>query len=596
MAAAAVTEPFLGVSRSLLGRLWTGPSAATERMGAAVARAIGAPELVGRVLAGRGVEPETAADYLAPTLRALLPDPASLRDMDRAADRLARAALGGERIAVFADYDVDGACSAALLIDWLGAQGRAATLYVPDRIEEGYGPNAPAMAALGRAHDLVLCVDCGTLSHAPVAAARAAGADVVIADHHLAGETLPDCAAVVNPNRHDDASGAGHLCAAGVVFLLLVATNRRLRAAGRPAPDPLEALDLVALATVADVAPLIGVNRAFVRQGLKVMARRERPGLRALADAAGLDGPPTAHHLGFLLGPRVNAGGRIGRADLGARLLSVRDAAEAEGLAAELDRLNGERRRIEAAALEGAVAAVEARLGAGESPGPIVWAASEDWHPGVLGIVAGRLRERFDRPALALALSGGLATGSARSVEGADIGAAVLALAREGLILKGGGHRMAAGLTVAADRLEAAMAALGARVEAALGPAPPPAALRIDGALAAAAATPDLVAALEAAGPFGQAAPAPRVALPSVRLASVRRMGAEHLALTLADPAGGRLDAVLFRAGATPLGAALEAAKGRTAHVAGRLEIDEWGGRRRARLRIEDVSEPAGGA
>ncbi len=587
--AAAVTEPYLGVSRSLLGRVWIGPSPATERMGAAIAREIGMPELVGRVLAARGVTPEAAADYLEPKLRDLLPDPATLRDMEKAAARLARAVLKGERIAIFGDYDVDGAASSALLLDWLRAQGRDATLYIPDRIDEGYGPNTPAMTALGKAHDLVICVDCGTLSFEPVAAAQAAGAEVIVADHHLAGETLPACAALVNPNRNDDASGAGHLCAAGVVFLLLVEANRRLRAEGRQGPDLMAALDLVALATVADVAPLTGVNRAFVRQGLKVMAARRRPGLRALADIAGLDRPPTAHHLGYLLGPRINAGGRIGKADLGARLLSAGGDEEAAGLAAELDRLNGERRRIEAEALEEAVARVEAR----GPVGTLVWAAAGGWHPGVLGIVAGRLRERFDRPAVALAIADGAATGSARSVEGADIGAAVLALARDGVILRGGGHRMAAGLTVAEDRLEEAMAALAARIEAEIGPAPPPSALHVDGVLSAQAATPELVEALEAAGPFGQAAPAPRVALPGMRVASARRMGTDHLALTIADPAGGRLDAVLFRAFATPLGAALEDRGGGPTHLAGRLEIDEWGGRRRARLRIEDAAPGA---
>lgn len=555
-------------------------------MGAAISRETGAPEIVGRVLALRGVAPEGAASFLDPTLKALLPDPSSLRDMDRAAARLVRAVQKRERAAIFGDYDVDGGASAALLVCWLRDLGLAATIYVPDRIDEGYGPNEPAMAALGAAHDLILCVDCGTLSHGPVAAAVAAGADVVIADHHLAGETLPECAAVVNPNRHDDASGMGHLCAAGVVFLLLVAANRLLRSDGRAAPDLMAALDLVALATVADVAPLVGVNRAFVRQGLKVMAARARPGLRALADAARLTAAPASFHLGYVLGPRVNAGGRIGKADLGARLLSTTSAEEAEGIAFELERLNEERRRIEAEVLERAVEQVEAR----GFEGPLVWAAAEGWHPGVVGIVAARLKERFERPAVVIGFENGEGKGSARSVEGVDLGAAVAALAREGLIAKGGGHRMAAGLSLSAAMLEPAMEALAARLAPAMGSLPPFRSLRIDGALSAAAATPELVSLLEAAGPFGQAAPAPRFALPGLRVAFAKRAGEAHLRLTLADPAGDRLDAIAFRAFPGPLGNFLEGSGGAPLHVAGRLEIDDWGGRRKAKLRVEDAA------
>ncbi len=582
-----MTEPaFLGVEASAHGRRWVGPGEAAERMGAAIAREIGAPEIVGRVLALRGVAPEEAAAFLDPTLKALLPDPSTLRDMDRAAARLVRAVLRRERVAIFGDYDVDGGASAALLVCWLRDLGLAATVYVPDRIDEGYGPNEPAMAALGAAHDLILCVDCGTLSHGPVTAAQAAGADVVIADHHLAGETLPECAAVVNPNRHDDASGMGHLCAAGVVFLLLVAANRLLRAEGRAAPDLMAALDLVALATVADVAPLTGVNRAFVRQGLKVMAARARPGLMALADAARLTAAPASFHLGYVLGPRVNAGGRIGKADLGARLLSTTSAEEAEGIAFELERLNEERRRIEAEVLERAIEQVEAR----GAEGPLVWAAAEGWHPGVVGIVAARLKERFERPAVVIGFENGEGKGSARSVEGVDLGAAVAALARDGLIAKGGGHRMAAGLSLSAAMLEPAMAALGARLAPAMGALPPFRNLRIDGALSAAAATPELVSLLEAAGPFGQAAPAPRFALPGLRVAFAKRAGEAHLRLTLADPAGGRLDAIAFRAFPGPLGEMLEGSGGAPLHVAGRLEIDDWGGRRKAKLRVEDAA------
>lgn len=584
-----MTSAFLGVENSVLARRWTGPGEEVERLGAAVAQTIEAPEIVGRVLAARGVAPESAAAYLSPTLRDLTPDPSTLKDMDAAAERLVRAVDRGERIAIFGDYDVDGGASCALLVDWLRALGRDATVYIPDRIDEGYGPNDEAMEALAKSHGLIVCVDCGTLSHGPVAAAMKAGAEVMIADHHLAGETLPDCFAVVNPNRHDDDSGMGHLCAAGVVFLLLIAANRLRRAAGKDAPDLMAALDLVALATVADVAPLIGLNRAFVRQGLKVMAQRARPGLRALADVANLTSAPAAFHLGYLLGPRVNAGGRIGKADLGARLLATTSEEEAEGIAHELDRLNAERRRIEADVLAAAVEQAEAR----GADAPLVWAAADGWHPGVVGIVAARLKERFNRPAVVIGVDGAEGKGSARSVEGVDLGAAVAACAREGVLLKGGGHRMAAGLTVAADRIEEAMEMLAAKLAKDFAALPTARALRIDGALTAAAATPELVELLEAAGPFGQAAPAPRFVLPAMKISFAKRAGEDHLRLTLTDPAGGRLDAIAFRAFQSDLGPFLEARQGQPTHLAGRLEIDDWGGRRKAKLRVEDAAESA---
>ncbi|WP_413864243.1 single-stranded-DNA-specific exonuclease RecJ, partial [Albidovulum sp.] len=385
---------FLGVERSATGRRWTGPSAEADRQAEAIAQATGLGLPLARVLAGRGVAAAEARGFLEPQLRELLPDPRSLKDMDLAAARFVRALKGRERIAIFADYDVDGGSSAALLVCWLRHFGREATIYIPDRIDEGYGPNEAAMAALAAAHELILCVDCGTLSHGPVAAAQ--GAEVVILDHHLGAETLPPALAVVNPNRQDESGALSHLCAASVVFLMLVEANRLLRAEGLGGPDLMALLDLVALATVADVAPLTGVNRALVRQGLKVMARRERVGLTALSDIARLDRAPTAYHLGFLLGPRVNAGGRIGAADLGARLLATADAFEAEALAGRLDALNAERREIEARVREAALAQAEAR----GTDAPLVWAAGEGWHPGVVGIVAARLKEATGRPAV----------------------------------------------------------------------------------------------------------------------------------------------------------------------------------------------------
>jgi single-stranded-DNA-specific exonuclease len=578
-----MTRAFLNVECSLTGRRWVGPGAEAERLAEAMAQTTRLPLALCQTLVGRGVAPEGAQAFLAPALRDLLPDPMALRDMGPAADRLVAAVDRRERIAVFADYDVDGGASAALLLTWLRGMGRQATLYVPDRIDEGYGPNVPAMQALAAAHDLILCVDCGTLSHEPVAAAR--GADVVILDHHLGGETLPPALAVVNPNRQDEDGTLGHLCAAGVVFLVLVEVNRRLRARGAQGPDLMAMLDLVALATVADVAPLTGVNRAFVRQGLRVMARRERPGLAALADAARMDRAPTPHALGFVLGPRVNAGGRIGRADLGARLLSTADAREAAALAAELDRLNEARRDVEARVREEALAQAEAR----GMDGPLVWAAGEGWHPGVVGIVAARLKEAANRPAVVIGFEGGVGKGSARSVAGVDIGAAVQRVAAEGLLLRGGGHRMAAGLTVAADRLEAAMARLAellGRQGAGQGGAGE---LALSGLLAPSAATPEFVEMLEEAGPFGAAAPAPRFALAGMAV-SARRMGEGHLRLSVGDGGGRSLEGVVFGAFAGPLGPALEGAGHRRFHLAGRLELNSWGGRTRVQLRVEDAA------
>jgi single-stranded-DNA-specific exonuclease len=573
---------FLGVERSLAGRRWVGPSLEEDRLAQALAQAAGVPDLVARVLARRGVEPAAAPAYLAPALRDLMPDPSSLRDMDVAAARIRQAAVRGERIAIFADYDVDGGSAAALMTIWLRALGRGATLYVPDRIDEGYGPNEAAMARLGAAHDLIVCVDCGTLSHGPIAAA---GCDVVVLDHHLGGETLPPAVAVVNPNRQDEDGALGYLCAAGVVFLLLVAVNRLMRAEGEAPPDLLPLLDLVALATVADVAPLVGLNRALVRQGLRVMRGGARPGLAALAEVGRLSGPPGTHALGFVFGPRVNAGGRVGIADLGARLLATDDPAEAAALAARLEALNTERRAIEAAVRAAAETQVEAR----GTAGPVAWAAGEGWHPGVVGIVAARIKERFERPSVVIGLDGAVGKGSGRSVEGIDLGAAVARLVAEGLIERGGGHRMAAGLTLGRPGLERAMERLGDLLTR-QGGSPAEPAMRLDGAIAPGAATVPLIEALEEAGPYGAASPAPRVALPRVRVAHPRAVGEGHVALSLADAGGGRLEAIAFGVGGTPLGEALLAARDRPLHVAGRLVLETWQGRVKVKLRIADAA------
>jgi single-stranded-DNA-specific exonuclease len=575
---------FLNVETSLTGRRWVGPTAEADRLAEAMSQETGLTLPLSRVLVARGVAPDEAARFLEPQLRDLLPDPRSLRDMGVAAARFLSAVHDRQRIAIFADYDVDGGCSAALLIIWLRAMGRQATLYIPDRIDEGYGPNETAMAALAREHDLIVCVDCGTLSHEPIAAAT--GADVVVLDHHLGGETLPPALAVVNPNRMDEDGALTHLCAASVVFLMLVEVNRLMREDGAQGPDLMALLDLVALATVADVAPLTGVNRALVRQGLKVMARRERVGLVALADVARMDRAPNTYHLGFLLGPRVNAGGRIGAADLGARLLATDDAHEAAALAERLDALNTERREIENRVREAALAQAEER----GLDAPLVWAAGEGWHPGVVGIVAARLKEATNRPAIVIGLDGNEGKGSGRSVAGVDLGAAVQRAAAEGVLLKGGGHRMAAGLTVARGGVEAAMARLSDLLARQGAGEVGPRDLRLDGLLMPGAATPALIEDIECAGPFGQGAPAPRFAFADMAITHARRIGDTHLRLGFSDGITPAIDAICFGAFDGPLGPTIEAHGGQRFHLAGRLELNHWGGRTKVQLRLEDAA------
>lgn len=577
---------FLDVDNSLTGRRWTGPGVELERQAEALVQATGLPAPVCAVLARRGVQADEAAGFLAPTIRDTLPDPRSMRDMDRAAARLLAAVDKNERVAVFADYDVDGGSSAALLIDWMRRMGRDITLYIPDRIDEGYGPNVPAMEALAETHSLIVCVDCGTLSHEPISAANAKGAEVVVLDHHLGGETLPPALAVVNPNRQDEVDAPGYLCAAGVVFLMLVEAGRQMREAGRRGPDLMGMLDLVALATVADVAPLVGANRALVTQGLKIMAQRGRPGMVALADVARVNAAPRPYHLGFLMGPRVNAGGRIGKADLGARLLACTDPAEAGALAARLDQLNTERREIEEQVRLAALDQAEAR----GLDAPLVWAAADGWHPGVVGIVASRLKDAAHRPAIVIGFDGDEGKGSGRSVSGVDLGASIQKLAAEGLIEKGGGHKMAAGLSLSRAQLEPAMARLSELLARQGAGAGGPRDLAVDGVLMPGAATVDLIDEIEAAGPFGAGAPAPRFAFPDVQISFAKRVGDRHLKVSFGDGLGAKIDAIAFGAFDGPLGPALEGHGGARFHLAGRLEINHWQGRSIPQLRLEDAA------
>jgi single-stranded-DNA-specific exonuclease len=594
----AAAAPFLGVTVSARGFAWRErlePGAAA--LATTISQRHGIPELLGRVLAARGVAVADVPVFLDPSLRELMPDPSTLRDMDKAAARLADAIQSGQRIAVFGDYDVDGACSAALLARFLAHHGAPARVYIPDRIFEGYGPNVGAIESLvSEGARLIVTVDCGTTSFEPLAASRRLGVDVIVVDHHQADERLPDVAALVNPNRQDDLSGQGHLCAGGVTFLVLVATARELRrrghyAEGMPEPNLLDSLDLVALATVADVVPLKGLNRAYVAKGLQVMRGRRNTGLKALFDAAGLAQAPTPYHLGFILGPRINAGGRIGDAGLGARLLATDDEMEAARIAVLLDKLNHERKAIEARMLEEAIA--EADRLVDEAPDlPLLMIGSDTWHKGVVGLVASRLTERFHRPTCAIAWEGDEGTGSLRSLAGVDIGGAVRAGVAAGHLVKGGGHAMAAGLTVARGKLETVRAFLFARLQEATRFAREAARLDIDGALTPAAVSAELIELLERAGPYGQGNPQPRFAFPAHRVKFAKVMGEAHVRCVLEAGDGSRLDAIAFRAVGQPVGELLTSANGMPLHVAGHLRRDTWGGRERIELQIEDAADP----
>ncbi|MFZ2005902.1 MAG: single-stranded-DNA-specific exonuclease RecJ [Stellaceae bacterium] len=590
---------FLGVERSASGRRWRLRGVADDGAAAAIAAQLAVSDILARLLTQRGVRLEEAARFLAPRLRDQLPDPAHLKDMDRAVERLVRAICDGEKIVVYGDYDVDGATSAALLLRFFAAVGATGGLYVPDRMREGYGPNAPALLKLkAEGAGLVVTVDCGTTAHDALEAAKIAGLDLIVIDHHVAEPLLPSAVAVVNPNRLDEASAHGHLAAVGVAFLLAVAANRALREAGwyrtRPEPDLLQWLDLVALGTVCDVVPLTGLNRALVAQGLKVAARGANPGMAALAAVAQTNGRAAAvdaYQLGFVLGPRVNAGGRVGVADLGARLLSTDDPARAAEWAQHLDAYNKERREIEAQTLAAAIELVDRQNA--ESP-VLVFAAAEGWHPGVIGIVASRLKERYGRPAIVIALADGIGKGSGRSVPGLALGSAVIAARQAGLLINGGGHAMAAGFSVAADRLIELQEFLAERLNDGFDHALLVPELAIDAALSAEAAQGGLIAQLDALAPFGSANPEPRFAFPTVRAQYVEAVGSGHLKLRVADAlGGGTLSAIAFRAAETPVGRLIAEAKGRAIHIAGHLRRDTYRGGDAVQLVVDDAAEAA---
>lgn len=596
-------SPFLGVARSSTGKLWMmraqgsdgGQDAGLERQGLAISQRLQLPEVLGRLLASRGQTVETAEAFLHPRLRDLLPDPSTLRDMDRAVARIVAALKAGQQVAIFGDYDVDGATSAALMMRFLRAIGaKPARLYVPDRMTEGYGPNGPAMHRLkAEGVDLVITVDCGITAFTALQAAADVGLDVVVVDHHMAEPALPVAAAVINPNRPDETPGLGQLAAVGVAYLLVVALNRALRQAGwykdgRPEPDLLQWLDLVALGTVCDVVPLTGLNRALVAQGLKVMGQRRNIGINALSDVAKVTERPGTYHAGFLFGPRVNAGGRVGASDLGATLLSGDDPAAAATLALHLDALNTERRAIEGEVLAAAIAAAERQ--AAENP-HLILIAERGWHPGVIGIVAGRLKDRYQRPVCVIALGeDGVGKGSGRSVAGLHLGNAIIAAREAGIIERGGGHAMAAGFEVAAGRVADLAAFITSRFTSDLDGNPLVPVLQVDGALQPRAATPDFVTQLEQVGPFGSGNPEPRFVLPDARIAFADLVGTNHVRCQIQGADGSRLKAIAFRVAEEPLGQALLRSRGATMHLAGNLRVDRWQGREEVQFQIEDAA------
>ncbi len=581
----------LGVTNSASGRRWCW-GAGDDRTGLAIAQRLDLSDIVGRLLAARGVGIDAATDFLRPTLRAMLPDPSVLLDMDAAADRLAHAVRHAETVAVFGDYDVDGACSAAVITTLLRRLGCPVLTHVPDRIREGYGPNAPALQALVAAGaSLIVCVDCGTAAAGPLGA-MAGQADVLVLDHHKAEGALPPVLATVNPNRLDDTSGLGGLCAAGVAFLAAVATLRALRRdgwfAGRAEPDLRELLDLVALATVCDVMPLVGVNRALVRQGLTVMGRRARPGIAALLEVAAARDLPTTTTLGWALGPRINAAGRIDEAGLGLQLLLTDDPVEARALAARLDAVNMQRQTLEASMMDAAHATAAAQADTGRA---VLFVHAAGWHPGVVGIVAGRIKQRQNRPALAGALLDGVVKGSGRSVEGVDMGAAILEARREGLLLTGGGHAMAAGFSLAVDRLEAFHSFLDDRLaHAAVLPRCPD--LVLDGSVGVAGATVGLASEIQALAPFGPGNAEPMLAVARARVVRTDRIGKDASTLRVmveGEGGGPRLKAMLFRGADTAVGQALMAAAG-PMHLAGQLRAEEWNGSISASFVVTDAA------
>ncbi|MCC7035720.1 MAG: single-stranded-DNA-specific exonuclease RecJ [Alphaproteobacteria bacterium] len=582
----------LSVEKSVIGKRWVFAQT-DERLAAGVAQAHDLPEMVSRILVSRGVGFDDVAEFLTPTLKAQLPDPSTLQDMDKAAERIASAIMTGEKVAVFGDYDVDGATSSALLKRFFKSQGRDLRVYIPDRINEGYGPNANAMLQLqGEGMRLVITVDCGITAFEPLAIGAAAGLDIIVLDHHRAESKLPPVHSVVNPNRLDDTSGQGHMAAVGVTFLTIVAVNRLLRAQGwyneqRPEPRILQWLDIVALGTVCDIVPLTGVNRAFVAQGLRIMAMRMNPGITALADLAAVSEAPTAFHAGFVFGPRVNAGGRVGEANLGWRLLATDDTLEARVLAKKLHEYNAERKHIEEDVIENAVAYVEEKI----TDDLVIVAGGEGWHPGVIGIVAARIKEKYNRPTCVVSFDDrDIGKASARSVAGIDLGAAIIAAKDAGLLIAGGGHKMAAGFTVARAKFAALCEFLNAHAKEQLKGATFAPELRLDSVLSTPALTIELVEKLGMLAPYGAGNSEPRFALTGVKVVRATVVGERHVSCYIQDTAGGAsIKGIAFRAMDTELGPLLLKGGNAPMHLAGHATINTWQGKRSVNFQIVDA-------
>jgi single-stranded-DNA-specific exonuclease len=590
---------FLRVENSARGLRWVERlTPGYENTAISMAQEYGITDILARILAARGIAPDKVLEYLNPTLKSLMPDPSTLQDMDVATERFTKAIRNKEPIAIFGDYDVDGASSVALIRKFLFAHNHEAQFYIPDRTLEGYGPSITAFEQLvADGAKLIITVDCGTMAFVPITRAKELGADVIVLDHHQAEEQLPDAMAVINPNRLDDVSGLGHLAAAGVVYLFLVAATRTLRNdawydGDTPTPDLMQLLDMVALATVCDVVPLTGLNRAFVCRGLEVLHQRQNLGLRVLSDTAGLTSAPTSYHLGYVLGPRLNAGGRIGRSDLATCLLSGEDEPRAIEIASILEQLNTERRLMQDALQEEALSQADQTFQS-HPEAVLAIAQGEDWHKGLIGLVAARLTERFSKPSLSISWDkNGTGSGSARSIQGADIGAAIRSAVEAGLLEKGGGHAMAAGFTVASDNADAFFSHVEKMLHPQVLQANAEANLKIDGALMASSTTLGLMSQLEKAGPYGAGNPQPRFAFAAHRCKFAKIVGDRHVRCSLTSSDGSRIDAIAFNSAETSVGKILLESKGLPLHVVGRLRRSNWGGREKMELHIEDIADP----
>ncbi len=594
----AEADLILAVENSVTGRAWTARPA-EHRIVQAIAQNHDLPEIVARVIAGRGIGIDDADIFLNPTLKETLPDPSHFKDMDKACARIADAIIDGEKVAVFGDYDVDGATSSAIFKRFFKALGQDITAYIPDRMTEGYGPNTKALLELKAAgHQLVITVDCGIVSFEPLSAATSAGLDIIVVDHHQAEAKLPDAVAVVNPNRLDEEPGYGQLAAIGVSFITIIGINRELRKRGWykeqgiDEPKIIEWLDLVALGTICDVVPLVGINRALVSQGLKIMAERRNEGLKALGDVAGINEVPGTYHAGFLLGPRVNAGGRVGRSEAGTILLSTDDPQEAQNISSELNTYNSERQAIEAMVLEDAMAQIQRKIGVGGVVPPIIIAANVGWHPGVIGIVAGRLKEHFARPTIVIAIDdNGDAKGSGRSIMGVDLGSAITAARQSEILAAGGGHAMAAGLSMRREHIDALDEFLRERLSGNVDAALTTQSLKLDGVLSLGAVSPDLVEILDQVGPYGQGNAAPRFAFSDVYLSYVDIVGKDHVKCTLKAADGSTVKAMAFRSAEKPLGRLLIESRSKTIKIAGTIRNNHWNGRTSAEIFIEDAAK-----